>query len=67
MNIDKAKVEDKPKPEVKAKPKFKSMRTLRKDIALELVRKIRAKMGSLRHGYIADEEFNELEELISKF
>lgn len=34
--------------------------------ALELIKAIRTKIISLKHGYIADEEFNELENLVKR-
>ena len=40
--------------------------TAKQKKALELIKQIRTKIISLRHGYIADEEFNELVELIRK-
>jgi len=34
--------------------------------ALELIKQIKAKLLSLKHGYITETELNELEELVKK-
>lgn len=55
------------KKETTKKKNFKNMRTSRKEHALVLIKSIRAKVNGLKHGYLADEEFDELEKLIPKF
>jgi len=40
--------------------------TAKQKRALELIKAIKEKLLSLKHGYIADEELKELEDLVSK-
>ena len=46
-------------------PRKISSITAKKVTALTLIKVIRDKVGSLKHGYIADNEFKALENLIS--
>lgn len=50
---------------VKEKKAVKRM-TAKQQKALELIKAIRAKITGLKHGYIADDEFDELENLVKK-